>query len=241
MLLWDDIVAAFKGDIIHIRSGTTILPYLKGPDFKNLDPLRIAAVPSAMLDVAFRNQVDEEQMSTESLQEAVASTRQDSTNNTTNRSLTSNAARRSPVDGLVEVAMQNYTRIDNTSTARALISTRPADRRNPVGGLVPQYNDIVQPKPSNNIKSPDAPQESISTATPDITEMMMNARLGDKYAQLALGDLYKAGKGVHQNYQTALDWYQKAANQGLAYAQFSVGNFYDYSRGVHKDYSKAME
>jgi hypothetical protein len=34
ILLWDDILAAFKEDVIHVLSGTIILPFLKGPDFK---------------------------------------------------------------------------------------------------------------------------------------------------------------------------------------------------------------
>jgi len=33
IILWDDIQSGFK-DVIHVRSGTTILPFLKGPNFK---------------------------------------------------------------------------------------------------------------------------------------------------------------------------------------------------------------
>jgi len=33
IILWDDVVAAFK-DPVHIRNGAKILPFLKGPDFK---------------------------------------------------------------------------------------------------------------------------------------------------------------------------------------------------------------
>ena len=33
IVLWDDILAAFK-DVVHVRSGIMILPFLKGPDFK---------------------------------------------------------------------------------------------------------------------------------------------------------------------------------------------------------------
>ncbi|KAK5829510.1 hypothetical protein F5H01DRAFT_316377 [Linnemannia elongata] len=34
ILLWDDILAAFKVDVVHVRSGAVVLPFLKGPDFK---------------------------------------------------------------------------------------------------------------------------------------------------------------------------------------------------------------
>ena len=33
IVLWDDIQAAFK-NVVHVRFGTVILPFLKGPDFK---------------------------------------------------------------------------------------------------------------------------------------------------------------------------------------------------------------
>lgn len=33
IILWDDILAAFK-NVVHVRFGTMILPFLKGPDFK---------------------------------------------------------------------------------------------------------------------------------------------------------------------------------------------------------------
>jgi hypothetical protein len=34
ILLWDDILAAFKDNIVHVRSGAVVLPFLKGSDFK---------------------------------------------------------------------------------------------------------------------------------------------------------------------------------------------------------------
>jgi hypothetical protein len=33
IVLWDDILAAFK-DVFHVRAGENILPFLKGRDFK---------------------------------------------------------------------------------------------------------------------------------------------------------------------------------------------------------------
>lgn len=34
ILLWDDILAAFKADVVHVRSGSVVLPFLKGLAFK---------------------------------------------------------------------------------------------------------------------------------------------------------------------------------------------------------------
>ncbi|KAG0284506.1 hypothetical protein BGZ97_008161, partial [Linnemannia gamsii] len=50
IILWDDIKTVF-GNALYVRSRDFALPFLKGPDFKNLDPLRIAAIPGVTLDV----------------------------------------------------------------------------------------------------------------------------------------------------------------------------------------------
>ena len=39
------------------------------------------------------------------------------------------------------------------------------------------------------------------------------AEQGDKYAQFSLGYLYEKGNGVSQNYEEAIKWYQKSAEQ----------------------------
>lgn len=38
-------------------------------------------------------------------------------------------------------------------------------------------------------------------------------------AQNVLGDMYKKGKSVPENYSTAIDWYKKAARNGNLNAQ----------------------
>ena len=35
--------------------------------------------------------------------------------------------------------------------------------------------------------------------------------------------MYSKGRGVKQNYKTALKWYRKAADQGNATAQYNLG------------------
>ncbi|KAF9129450.1 hypothetical protein BGW39_004174, partial [Mortierella sp. 14UC] len=274
ILLWDDILAVFS-TALYVRSGAVALPFLKGPNFKNLDPLRIAAVPGVILDIVVKGQVGENDLSVESLQNAPTTASEASNNaisvNTSNSAPTS--IRRNPVGGLVETAWENYMYIDDTPPT-AVINHPLADRRNPVGGLVeqamdayrnndnpafappprgpqiipdeeaPKDHDAQQPESfdNKNNTSSRAPQELVSgVAAQEITAIMMNARLGDKHAQNALGDMYKDGKQVQQDYQAAMDWYLKAAEQGLARAQFNIGDMYDYGRGVPGDFSKAMD
>ena len=53
--------------------------------------------------------------------------------------------------------------------------------------------------------------------------------------------MYENGQGVKQDYFKAVEWYQKASEQGLAGAQFSLGNMYYFGQGVRQDYTKAKE
>lgn len=54
------------------------------------------------------------------------------------------------------------------------------------------------------------------TETPKQVEM--RAKKGDPEAQYNLGVMYENGNGVKQNYEEAIKWYRKAADQGLAKA-----------------------
>jgi len=54
------------------------------------------------------------------------------------------------------------------------------------------------------------------------------ARGGEPLAQLRLGQLYYHGHGVRESDQIALQWFERAARQGLADAQFQAGNMYAY-------------
>lgn len=63
----------------------------------------------------------------------------------------------------------------------------------------------------------------------------------DIIAQVVLGDMYRLGHGVGQDYSKAVEWYKKAAEQGYADAQYNLGVMYRDGNGVRQDYSKAVE
>jgi hypothetical protein len=48
--------------------------------------------------------------------------------------------------------------------------------------------------------------------------------------------MYYNGKGVPQNYKTAVKWFSLAAEQGVAYAQYNLGVMYYKGEGVSQDY-----
>ena len=63
----------------------------------------------------------------------------------------------------------------------------------------------------------------------------------DAKEQYMLGKRYYDGDGVEQNYQIAVEWYKKAAEQGYARAQYNLAQCYMFGRGVEKDERVAVE
>ena len=60
-----------------------------------------------------------------------------------------------------------------------------------------------------------------------------------RQAQYNLGFMYEQGRGVPQDYNQAVDWYRKAAEQNEAAAQYSLGLMYDQGTGVPRNLSEA--
>lgn len=54
------------------------------------------------------------------------------------------------------------------------------------------------------------------------------AKAGDATAQLRLALLHYHGHGVRESDATALQWFERAARQGLPEAQYHLGNMYAY-------------
>jgi TPR repeat protein len=65
------------------------------------------------------------------------------------------------------------------------------------------------------------------------------AEAGDARAQYYLGFMYETGRGVPQDYVTAVYWYRRAANQGETTAQFRLGLLFDKGQGTAQDYVQA--
>ncbi|KAK3836690.1 MAG: hypothetical protein J3R72DRAFT_423826 [Linnemannia gamsii] len=88
--------------------------FLKGLDFKNLDPFRIASVPGVALDVVVRSQSNEKELSLESLHNTLPDTLQErSSASKISNSNTVPTVRRNPAGGHVEEAMDACRNNDN--------------------------------------------------------------------------------------------------------------------------------
>ena len=85
-------------------------------------------------------------------------------------------------------------------------------------------------------------------ATKDSSEQIISSdnqknNVSEKNAidQYNLGLMYANGEGVKQDYFKAVEWIQKAAEQGNAEAQNKLGFMYEKGQGVEQDYIKAVE
>ena len=86
-------------------------------------------------------------------------------------------------------------------------------------------------------------QALVKTGADEEAFAVLKRAADDGYAaaQVDIGELYRGGSGVKQDYAQALTWYQKAADQGYADAQYWIGWLYEYGGyGVKQDYAQAM-
>ena len=155
-------------------------------------------------------------------------------------STATSAVGRNPVYGLVEAALKNYTHID-----KPLAFPSARGPQAVLDDRTPAFKDLpTTPHPDNNNRSQlRRPQIATGDALieMDVAQTSINASLGGKDAQVALGDMYRDGKGVPQNYQAAKDWSLKAVDQGDAAGEQRVGGLYDEGFGVSQSYSPAMD
>lgn len=107
IVLWGDVLRVFP-DALYLQRGKRIIPFMKGSDFKDLDPPRIAAIPNVTLDVIVHNDLtqDAEQGPSKTLQNKDAAV-------TTAAPVST--VRRNPAYGDELAALENYNHIDPPS------------------------------------------------------------------------------------------------------------------------------
>lgn len=74
----------------------------------------------------------------------------------------------------------------------------------------------------------------------DFNTTLKLAQQGDTSAQRTIGDMYKKGVDIKQDYTQAFYWYSKAAEAGNLRAQNSLGVLYATGRGIAKNHSQAQ-
>ncbi len=83
-------------------------------------------------------------------------------------------------------------------------------------------------------------QEPAGRLSSEVRADQVAAARGDADAEVNLGIRYYYGRGVSQDYATALHYYQLAAMQGNAYGQNDLGFMYYHGRGISQDYAAAL-
>jgi TPR repeat protein len=69
---------------------------------------------------------------------------------------------------------------------------------------------------------------------------MAAAEAGDPDAQNNVGEIYERGLGGQPNFEAAVIWYKKAADQGYSRSLFNLGTLYEQGQGVPKDRLQAL-
>ncbi|KAG0052478.1 hypothetical protein BGZ90_006473 [Linnemannia elongata] len=220
IVIWSDVLRVFR-DALYLQHGQRVLPFMKGSDFKDLDPPRIAAIPDEILDIVVEDS---------SPVDSAPRRPQDSTTEESYEkedTVIDLSVRRNPVEGDELAAMENYTHIDRPN----LLARGPQ-----------LYLDSLGNDTSSLLQLP-FDHDSLSVA--DIQKL---AEEGDAEAQYLTGCQYdvwqfdELGQNIISNgYAQAMEWYLKAAKQGHLEAQWAIGNLYENGLERPVDLNKAFE
>ncbi|KAF9929055.1 hypothetical protein FBU30_001898 [Linnemannia zychae] len=238
VVLWDDVVLAFN-DVLHVRHKARIVPFLKGSDFRILDPRRIAAVPGAVLDAIIEIKTTGDKINTHKQEQEEVSSQDTVQEDTIAEAIVKHDRQ---VIGLQEVTSTlNATilTIESPNSATSAATSRsPQTILGQTGDEEKKSIDISKKQPQLiNKDTGRGPQ----LYADDLDQTHTNADLGDLVAQIKLGDMYLEGKVAPQNYQLALKWYVKAAEKGKSpIAQRKVGDIFYKGLGVQQDYEICM-
>ncbi len=77
--------------------------------------------------------------------------------------------------------------------------------------------------------------------SPNLAELRKTAESGDAAAQFSLGEMYRNGAGVPQDFIEGLKWCRPAAEQGYAPAQYILGRAYRNGTGVRTDFTEELK
>ncbi|KAG0274208.1 hypothetical protein BGZ95_010010, partial [Linnemannia exigua] len=263
-ILWEDIQQAFD-EALLVRHKTKMLPFVKGPDYRPLEPRRIAAVLGVVLDVIVGGQLSSAEIAV--LQRTIQGMSPDSP------VLGPADTRRNPEYGLERQLLENYSYIGSPVQQPQVIEYFSKDEYSgqedsqqmdvnmpqsfgspPVSPTrAPQSTEQDRQGDDSSVSSsprmrnrrgsalgkrPQNPQDHAATtaaAKTEVMKTMARASQGEADAQFSLGDMLRDGKGVRQDRRAAMDWYSKAAEQGHARSQYSIGLLYEQGDGAKQE------
>ncbi|KAF8951494.1 hypothetical protein BGZ46_003948, partial [Entomortierella lignicola] len=235
IILWDDIKTPFKNPL-HLWSQNTVVPFLTDENFEFLEPRRISPQPGVILDVVIENPgitANVEPLEVHSSPESSSST-SSIDNAYPNRETTFMTSSVSP-----SLTSTDYNQTRDTRRAPRYcpspdVDTQPTSSNPTI--RVPQLINGSS-NDSKNIYNHTQPAEALYN-TQSSDDMHETSNMIENYNR---GLAYLEGNGVPQSYIRALDFFQKAANQGYGIADIRLRNMSERQECAQQDYSNTIE
>ncbi|KAF9931270.1 hypothetical protein FBU30_010499 [Linnemannia zychae] len=205
IVLWSDIKAVYT-DAVYVLSGMTALSFLKGPDFIDLHPPRIEAVPGVTLDVVSK-------VVTQLFPPAPAPTLQQIAQNATflpryNPFSTLSSHPMAPtyrptnssLSDIPSLSDRSVAPLSNKHLEETLMNARKVMEKI-VDGM-----DLV----ALQAKGDGQPHDFLKA----MKHYLANIHKGQAQALISVGDLFYEGQGVEYNHSIAMKWYLDAGFLG---------------------------
>jgi TPR repeat protein len=147
--------------------------------------------------------------------------------------------------GMRSAAEQGATLPDRLSEAsQALASEPPISRAAP--DLLTRINAPLAPEPASAqpadttaASAPAGAKVEMPPATIGPLTLRRAAADGDASAQFEVAARLAEGKGIDQDFKSAVEWYLRSAASGFAQAQYRLGTHYERGLGVDRDAERA--
>ena len=89
--------------------------------------------------------------------------------------------------------------------------------------------------------SPEAMHDNTEITDSYSQELLDKANGGSPRAQYYMGEYLSQGNGVDVDYEEAVKWYRKSAEQSYILAEWELANCYYYGDGVTRNYEEALK
>ncbi|KAF8942544.1 hypothetical protein BGZ47_006362 [Haplosporangium gracile] len=253
VVLWSDILTSFK-NAVGVRNGTMSVPFLKGADLKNLEPIRIPAVLDAVLDIVMEEQLDDDDKAIAEIDKAVAKF-----NVSTRAQLEDTGGRDdNSAQVIVDETTGEEVEVVVTEAQEVKPEIEEAKRKDveserdkeaidlDKGAIVLDKEVLDLDEEEEEVKrngEAGAEDEGVDQDyTADSERELKAAERGDLEAQYNVGFIYQHGYGISQDLTKAKEWYLRAALREHREAQLEIGQFYEIGQGgCPKDFTKAKE
>jgi localization factor PodJL len=123
-------------------------------------------------------------------------------------------------------------------TARSQPAAQPAPAGEATGAVKPPM-DIAAAPPASPAAAHTASLTDKLPASIGGPALRSAGAAGNPAAEYEIGVRFAEGRGVPANMELAVQWLERAANQGLAPAQYRLGSLFEKGQGVKKDLEKA--